>query len=414
MVVRDVSARRRAEDERERLLARAALLAEASTLFDQSLDEARTLDSVARLCVRDLADRCVVVLGSSTGPPRRAATAARDPQRAVDAGAVAAEAAEVRRTGGSAIVDDAGEVRAIVPLSARGRVVGALAASFDDLPAPDRPETVTLLEDLARRAALALDNARLYEERTSIAQALQRSLLPPAPPADPGRRARGALPARRARGSRSAATSTTLRGRRRRVGARGRRRLRQGPRGGRGDRARPLHAARRRAARPPPRAVLARSSTTRCCASARDFASAPCSTRRWTRKEDGIEALLATGGHPLPLCCAPTGRVETAGRPGTLLGIVGRAGDLRDAGAGCGRATRWCSTRTASVEASPADEALATDRLAALLAGEAGRDAGEIAAAIEHKALEVQDGRLRDDVAVVVLRVRPGGRERVV
>ena len=66
------------------------------------------------------------------------------------------------------------------------------------------------------------------------------------------------------------------------------------------------------------------------------------------------------------------------------------------------------------VEASPADEALATERLAALLAGEAGRDAGEIAAAIEHKALEVQDGRLRDDVAVVVLRVRPGGRERVV
>ena len=41
VVVRDVTARRRAEAERERLLARSALLAEASELFDQSLDEER-------------------------------------------------------------------------------------------------------------------------------------------------------------------------------------------------------------------------------------------------------------------------------------------------------------------------------------------------------------------------------------
>ena len=40
-----------------------------------------------------------------------------------------------------------------------------------------------LLLDLARRAALAVDNARLYEERTGIAQALQSSLLPPELPA---------------------------------------------------------------------------------------------------------------------------------------------------------------------------------------------------------------------------------------
>ena len=33
-------------------------------MFDQSLDEERTLESVARLCVRDLADTCVIVLGT--------------------------------------------------------------------------------------------------------------------------------------------------------------------------------------------------------------------------------------------------------------------------------------------------------------------------------------------------------------
>ena len=71
VVVRDVTARRRAEAERERLLGRSALLAEASALFDQSLDEERTLRSVAELCVRDLADTCVIVLGSYPGPARR-------------------------------------------------------------------------------------------------------------------------------------------------------------------------------------------------------------------------------------------------------------------------------------------------------------------------------------------------------
>ena len=48
VVAREVTARQRAEDERERLLRRAALLAEASAVFDQSLDEERTLDSAAR------------------------------------------------------------------------------------------------------------------------------------------------------------------------------------------------------------------------------------------------------------------------------------------------------------------------------------------------------------------------------
>ena len=52
VVVRDVTTSRRAEEERERLLARSALLAEASELFDQSLDEEQTMRSVARLCVR--------------------------------------------------------------------------------------------------------------------------------------------------------------------------------------------------------------------------------------------------------------------------------------------------------------------------------------------------------------------------
>jgi serine phosphatase RsbU (regulator of sigma subunit) len=47
-------------------------------------------------------------------------------------------------------------------------------------------DDLALLGDLADRAAMALDNARLYEERDQITQNLQRGLRPPEPPYVPG------------------------------------------------------------------------------------------------------------------------------------------------------------------------------------------------------------------------------------
>src|SRR5262249_24665725 len=66
----------------------------------------------------------------------------------------------------------------VLPLVARNRVIGMLTRGN---PTDDhfRQEILELAEDLSRRAALALDNARLYSERTAISQSLQRSLLPP-------------------------------------------------------------------------------------------------------------------------------------------------------------------------------------------------------------------------------------------
>lgn len=73
----------------------------------------------------------------------------------------------------------------VLPLVARNRVIGmlTLGKSADER---FRQEILELAEDLSRRAALALDNARLYSERTAISQSLQRSLLPPGLPAIPG------------------------------------------------------------------------------------------------------------------------------------------------------------------------------------------------------------------------------------
>ncbi|WP_327432156.1 SpoIIE family protein phosphatase [Streptomyces sp. NBC_01236] len=66
----------------------------------------------------------------------------------------------------------------VLPLVARNRVIGMLTLGK---PSDEhfRQEILELAEDLSRRAALALDNARLYSERMAISQSLQRSLLPP-------------------------------------------------------------------------------------------------------------------------------------------------------------------------------------------------------------------------------------------
>ncbi|MEN3585188.1 SpoIIE family protein phosphatase [Streptomyces sp. ZYX-F-203] len=73
----------------------------------------------------------------------------------------------------------------VLPLVARNRVIGMLTLGQ---PTDEhfRQEILELAEDLSRRAALALDNARLYSERTAISQSLQRSLLPPESPAIEG------------------------------------------------------------------------------------------------------------------------------------------------------------------------------------------------------------------------------------
>jgi hypothetical protein len=73
-----------------------------------------------------------------------------------------------------------------VPLAARGAVVGC--AVFGRSPGGPgfSPGEVTLALELSSRAALALDNARLYDRERRTAQALQRGLMPGLPQIPPG------------------------------------------------------------------------------------------------------------------------------------------------------------------------------------------------------------------------------------
>jgi serine/threonine-protein kinase RsbW len=72
-------------------------------------------------------------------------------------------------------------VCAALPIRARGRLLGVLGVADRGL----EPNDLPFLADLADRAGLALENARLYEQERDVAQALQQSLLADLPPQDP-------------------------------------------------------------------------------------------------------------------------------------------------------------------------------------------------------------------------------------
>ncbi len=154
-VMKDITARKVAELERERLLADATFLSDATRLL-ASLDIERALVDVAHLSARYLGEYCAVDLLDERGP-RRVGAASRNPDRA--------RPATVHPTvlGGSALVYQEGDASYLgVPLRIDGRTVGSMTFATTErrYAAPD----FELAEELARRASLAVDNAGLYRQ----------------------------------------------------------------------------------------------------------------------------------------------------------------------------------------------------------------------------------------------------------
>lgn len=175
--------------------ARATLLIQAGEALAASLEYATTLRTVAALAVQGFADSCFVDILNADGTAERLAVDHRDPalhertkeflaypvRRERDL--LAFQAMETGRAELLAIVDDAGMARAahseehlellramhpasaiLAPLAARGRLLGVLLlVSVRPERIFDR-EDVRIAEELSRRAALAVDNARLYAQ----------------------------------------------------------------------------------------------------------------------------------------------------------------------------------------------------------------------------------------------------------
>ncbi|MDP9383733.1 MAG: SpoIIE family protein phosphatase, partial [Actinomycetota bacterium] len=231
LVVIDITERRRYEAERDRLLqaerdarqgaeaarGRAAFLVDAGGLLDASLELEDTVQSLARLCVPRIADWCSISLVES-GELSNAAVAHADPERMELARRLqqrypperdaAFGAAAVVRTGRAEhyaeISDELLESAArdpehrdlmrglgmrsaiVVPLTARGQVLGAITLVSAESGRRYDLDDFALVQDLGVRAGLALDNARLYRERSDVARTLQASLLPERLPQIPG------------------------------------------------------------------------------------------------------------------------------------------------------------------------------------------------------------------------------------
>ncbi|MEV6347931.1 SpoIIE family protein phosphatase [Actinoplanes sp. NPDC051851] len=164
-------------------------LAEASELLAQSLDVNLTMALIPQLVVPRLGQWCAVHTTDAWGRLQLAAathaeegTLAQLHATLADSGpeSILARLEEASRLGTQVMFGAPMEGFA-VPLVARGARLGTLAVGRHLRHRHDADE-VAVLEDVARRAALAIDNARIHDERRSVARTLQASLLPPALP----------------------------------------------------------------------------------------------------------------------------------------------------------------------------------------------------------------------------------------
>ena len=207
---RDVTERRRAEDEQR-------FLAEASEILSSSLDHERTLRQVAAIAVRGVVDWCTVHLveGDDT---RRLEVAHRDPAMEGRAKELLERypadpsqpnpVLEAIRTGEPVVIEEVTDEMlraaatdeehlallreigiasiAILPLRARRTTFGAISFISSSPARRFAPEDLSRFEELARRAAVAIDNSRLYERERTTSTILQESLSPPHLPEVPG------------------------------------------------------------------------------------------------------------------------------------------------------------------------------------------------------------------------------------
>jgi len=171
---------RTAEQERRGWL---SFLAEAGDLLAGSLDQSTTMSITCQVTVPRLAGWCAIYLYDDRGIPVvqqvwHADERLNGPLRSLLRQATPEQA----MTAADPLL--AGR-RLTVPLVARGQQIGVLMlgrAQQDGW----SPEVLLVVESIARRAALAIDNARAHGDLQAVGDALQDSLLPSSVPTPPG------------------------------------------------------------------------------------------------------------------------------------------------------------------------------------------------------------------------------------
>ncbi|MDE3088487.1 MAG: PAS domain S-box protein [Chloroflexota bacterium] len=201
-IARDFTERKRAEESQR-------FLAEASSVLASSLDYGETLASVARLAVPKIADWCGVEILQDDNVLEQVAVAHVDPEKVKLAEEMQRRyppdpnaphgVHNVLRTGKSefaarvtdeqiaAAARDVDHLKMLVeiglksyiiaPLIARGRTLGAITFVSSQSGRHYGPADVALAEELARRAALSVDNARLYQDAQRLNEELEQRVI---------------------------------------------------------------------------------------------------------------------------------------------------------------------------------------------------------------------------------------------
>ena len=422
-IIEDVTQSRRAA-------LRMELLARVGDVLASSLDYQQTLRNVAGLAVPQIADWCAVDLFTEDGGREPVAIAHVDADKLRTAASLRTYEPDrldpdrglglVQRTGEAqlyteipdellvaAAVDDehlrllreVGMRSAlVVPLATRERTIGALTMVSSESGRRFGRGDLEFAEQIASRAALAVESARLYSERSAIARTLQSSLMPDAIPAIAGW---------------DVAALYRPAGKENRVGGDfydlwevdGDWLMMIGDVTGKGVGAAAVTSLVRHTARAAseydarPAQVLARID-----AALRRRPSVSLCTALCLRISANGEATLAVGGHPLPIRIGDDGVAEV-GEHGTLLGALAR--------------TRWPETkielRSGETLVAFTDGVTDTvgaggERWGAERLGEAlGRTHGQAAALIRERLVAELDGfevgAQADDTAVVIMRL---------
>jgi signal transduction histidine kinase len=194
---RETNEAQRAREAAEREERRAAFLAAAGQELAASLEYEQTIAALARLIVPNLAEMCVVDIAEDEGALRRLAVAHRNPEDemllANAVGTLRQQVPEVlvriMQESAPALIgatsalyeyvtgtlNGGGRTIIVLPLVSRGQTIGVATATSPETK-PFTREDLPLFSELARRASLSIDNARLYLESQQAVRAREEVL----------------------------------------------------------------------------------------------------------------------------------------------------------------------------------------------------------------------------------------------
>ncbi|MGH9265638.1 MAG: GAF domain-containing SpoIIE family protein phosphatase, partial [Acidimicrobiales bacterium] len=418
-----VAAEREARVAAERARERLAFLAEASSALASSvLDLETTLAQVVELAVPRLAEGCAIHLVDERGASHSVAVTHVDRAKIAWVAELAEETAAA--DGGQVlqrdVVDRSGAAGAVavLPLRSQSRAVGALMLVVEADRRFDAAD-LQLAEQLAVRAGTAIENARLFSDRSRVARSLQASLLPPSLPAIPGLE----LGARYAPAGEGVEVGGDFYDAFAMDG--GRWLLVVGDVRGKGVDAAAVTGLARHTIRSialyesTPSAILAHLNRVLLAAEAdRVAALHSFEDTAWELTEPrfctvavaiveprhgGAGVVVCSGGHPLPLVARGDGTVQAAGRPGSLLGASPDI-ELHDVDVELGPGDALVCFTDGIVERHRGRHFFEESGIAKVLADAAGADAATLAARIELEARNLFTDKPHDDMAVLVAR----------